>query len=275
MLTRDDTWISSGDLMRRFRQIPPALPDDQLRASVSAYFEGQLGPEPTKDDFRKAVRKTLREYPVLFDYYIRQREERGDEAVAQSAAKVEDTEEVFIDGLKEVFDDLRQRTDFYEQKFDSYEEALARTIGFKQYVENQDGYRLINRKGQPFSDEKEVQLFFGLIWFGSRFDVNREPNNGRGPVDYKVSIGAADKSLIEFKLGSNSKLKQNLQKQVEIYERANQTPKSVKVILYYTAEQETSIRGILSELKLTDAKNIVLIDARSDNKPSASKAKAD
>lgn len=110
----------------------------------------------------------------MIDYYIKQREDSGDEAIEKSAMKVRDTEDVFIDRLKTVFDDISTKTNFYKESFDSYEEALARAKGFKQYVENQDGYRLINRNGQPFSDEKEVQLFFGLIWFGSRFDVNRE-----------------------------------------------------------------------------------------------------
>jgi hypothetical protein len=273
MLTRDDTWINSEDMARRFRQIAIGLPNDELRAAVNSYFDGKLGEgKPSRSDFRKAVHDTIREYPDLIDYYIKQREDSGKEAIEKSATKVRDTEDVFIDRLKDVFDDIRSKTSFYEENFDSYEEALARAKGFKHYVENQDGYRLINRNGQPFSDEKEVQLFFGLIWFGSRFDVNREPNNGRGPVDYKISIGSADKSLIEFKLGSNTQLKRNLQKQVEIYEKANQTHKSVKVIVFYTAGQQAGVNGILAELKLADAENIVLIDARSDNKPSASKA---
>jgi hypothetical protein len=102
--------------------------------------------------------------------------------------------------------------------------------------------------------------------------VNREPNNGRGPVDFKISKGAFDKSLIEFKLGSNTQLKRNLEKQVEIYQKANQTKKSIKVIICYTADQGNRVRAILDELGLTDRENVVMIDARSDNKPSASKA---
>lgn len=39
---------------------------------------------------------------------------------------------------------------------------------------------------------------------------------------------------MEFKLASNSKLKQNLMNQVEIYEKANDTNKSIKAILYFT-----------------------------------------
>ncbi len=113
---------------------------------------------------------------------------------------------------------------------------------------------------------------FGLVWCNTEFDINREPNNGRGPVDFKASYGAGDKSLVEFKLGSNSQLKRNLEKQVAIYEKANRTWCSVKVIVYYTAKDEQRVKKILKELELEREKSIVLIDARGDNKPSASKA---
>lgn len=117
-----------------------------------------------------------------------------------------------------------------------------------------------------------MQIFFGLIWYRTDFDVNREVNQGRGPVDFKVSAGSIDKTLIEFKLGSNKSLKRNLEKQIAIYEAANRTRSSVKVILYYTEEDETRVRSILKELGMEGEESIVLIDARADNKPSASKA---
>lgn len=97
-------------------------------------------------------------------------------------------------------------------------------------------------------------------------------NNGRGPVDFKVSRGAIDTSLIEFKLGSNSHLKRNLQKQVDIYKKANKTPDAVKVIVCYKAAQQRKVERILSELGLADDESVIVIDARNDNKPSASKA---
>jgi hypothetical protein len=145
-------------------------------------------------------------------------------------------------------------------------------VKLRRYVENQDGWKLINRGGKPFAQEKEVQLYFGLIWFGSAFDVNREPNNGGGPVDYKVSIGAADKSLIEFKLASNTRLKRNLEKQVAIYEKANQTATSVTVIICYTERDQAKVAAVLKELEMTQQDDIVVIDARSDNKTTGSKA---
>lgn len=55
-----------------------------------------------------------------------------------------------------------------------------------------------------------------------------------------------------------------------IYEEANGTRNSVKVIVCYTVADQERAQGILAELNLLEEESIVMIDARSDNKPSAS-----
>lgn len=272
MLTRDDTWISHANMLNQFAFLPEALPDEQIRAEVNNYFRQQLSRGSTAKERRLAAQRTIERFPELIDYYIRQREDRGDEAESASASKVDETKRVLVDQLRTALRDLDEKTEFYDKPWTSYDECLERARLFKHYIEHQDGYRLINRAGQPFSNEPEVQLFFGLIWCRSEFDVNREPNNGRGPVDFKVSFGAGDKSLIEFKLGTNTSLERNLQKQVAIYEKANKTRQSVKVIICYTAASERRVSAILKRLRLDDEESVIVIDARSDNKPSASKA---
>jgi hypothetical protein len=279
MLTRDDTWISHGDMLNHFHSIPEAVPDSQLRAQINRYFRSQLTRKPTKEDERRAADRTIQEFPVLIDYYIKNKEDDGDRATAVSADRVELTHQVFVEYLQRLVAGL-QRTDFYKLPTSSYDEALARARYFKHYIEDQDGYRLINKPvgksaktdGKPFASEKEVQLYFGLAWFGSEFDINREPNNGRGPVDFAVSKGSIDKSLIEFKLASNRQLARNLQNQVAIYEAANSTRTSVKVIICYTRGEQVKVENLLRRLKLSDEESIVLIDARRDNKPSGSVA---
>jgi hypothetical protein len=272
MLTRDDTWISQGDMIRKFPQLPAAVPNAQLRAQINQYFREKLGRKPDAKRRREAAADTIMRFPELIDRYIRLQEDNGDTAESVSSSKVDDTRRVLIEQMKTAISDLEGRTEFYDKPWTSYDECLARAKYFKAYIEDNDGYRLLNRAGQPFTTENEVQLAFGLVWCNTEFDINREPNNGRGPVDFKASYGAGDKSLIEFKLGSNSQLKRNLEKQVAIYEQANRTWSSVKVIVYYTAKDEERVKKILKELKLESEKSIVLIDARSDNKPSASKA---
>ena len=118
-----------------------------------------------------------------------------------------------------------------------------------------------------------MQKYFKAVWYATKFSVDSEVNNGRGPVDFKISFGADDQTIIEFKLASNSQIKDNLQKQAEIYAAANNNPHIIKVILYFTKEEEQRIINILKELHLYENENIILIDARKDNKQSASKVK--
>jgi hypothetical protein len=272
MLTCDETWINHSDLVRQFPHLPEALPDAELRAQVDRYFRDRLGKDPTAEVRAGAIEATVRRYPQLIDFYIRKKEDEGEQAEAVSSRRVRVADEVFVDQLRRLLTDLDTRTDFYNKPASSYEECLDRARHFKHYIEDQDGYRLINRDGQPFSNEKEVQLYFGLVWYGSAFDVNREPDNGRGPVDFKISKGSIDKSLIEFKLGSNSKLKRNLERQVAIYQAANQTQSSVKVIICYTESDQARVARVLKELDLQDEESVIVIDARGDNKPSGSRA---
>lgn len=104
-------------------------------------------------------------------------------------------------------------------------------------IENKDGYRLFWKDNQPIRKEEDLQLLYRLTWFGTPSDVNREVNNGRGPVDYKVSRGSSDRSLVEFKLARNSKLKQNLQNQLAVYQKASDAQHGITVMMYFS-EQE-------------------------------------
>lgn len=183
-----------------------------MRANINQYFERMLGQEPTAKQRREAAAATINRFPELIDRYIKLQEDDGDRAQSVSANKVEDTYRVLVEQIRQALTDVAARTELYDKPWRSYDECLARARYFKQYIENNDGYLLFNRAGKPFSNEKELQLAFGLVWCGTDFDINREVNNGRGPVDFKASFGAGDKSLIEFKLASSTALKRNLEK---------------------------------------------------------------
>ncbi|MYM40175.1 hypothetical protein [Duganella qianjiadongensis] len=102
---------------------------------------------------------------------------------------------------------------------------------------------------------------YRLTWFATNYDVNREVNNGRGPVDFKISKGSRDKTLVEFKLASNSKLKQNLKHQVGVYQAANNTSKSIKAILHFSQTEYLRVQNVLRDLGLSGRRDVVLIDA--------------
>ena len=272
ILTKDDTWINKEDLRRDFPTIRDAIPDDALRAQINEYFKGVLPKKPTAKEEREAIEKTLRQFHELIDYYIRHKEDNGDEAVRRSAEKVREVDNLFIQNICHLVELIAKHSLFYTTPSNTLEETKRKIEFLKHVIEDQDGYKIFYVKGNPVEREKDLQILFKLVWEGSPSSVDAEVNNGRGPVDFKISRGAKDNTLVEFKLASNSQLERNLENQVAIYEKANRTTQSYKVILYFTEQDAIKVTSILRRLQVSQDVGIILIDARSDNKPSASTA---
>tara|TARA_R110000868_G_scaffold73822_4_gene213701 strand:+ start:4439 stop:5962 length:1524 start_codon:yes stop_codon:yes gene_type:complete len=293
MLTRDENWINRGDLIAGFEKIPEAIPDAQLRASVFNYFELELHrrtrPEaatpktgkrrrptkekkPTQKERSAVVVATMLKFPQIIDYYIRLKEMHGDEATDVSKENVLAIEYLFIEKLQELQSVLSAETAFYSVGKTTYEEAHARLAYLKDVIENKGGHRFFySDKGEPIEREKDIHVLYRLVWFGTPSDASAEANDGRGPVDFKISRGR-DKTLVEMKLAKNTKLEKNLAKQVEIYQAASDAKHAIKAIIYFTTSELARVKDILKRLSLDNNKDVVLIDARRDNKPSASKA---
>jgi hypothetical protein len=275
ILTKDENWINSRDLQGQFESICNSIPNDQLRYEIDNYFRSKLpirknNVKPTQRELSTAVNTTINKFPQIIDYYIKLKEENKSGAKNISKERVTEVELIFVKNVSHLINQLKELTKFYELNvITSYDEAYKRVEYLKHVIEDNDGYRLFYVKGQPIKRESDLQIIYRLTWFASPYDVNREVNNGRGAVDYSISIGAEDKALVEFKLASNSKLKRNLENQVKIYEKANKTNESIKVILYFDEKELLKVQKILKELKIENDKSIVLIDAGKD-KPSAS-----
>jgi hypothetical protein len=276
ILTRDDNWINRPDLLRRFDDIPVSIPDAELRTQIFNYFNRVLVKHKYKAANRQeredAAASTLLQFPQLIDYYIKLKEEAGDEATDISSEKVSATELLFISQLQELQKLLLKSTPFYSYGWTTYEETHLRLGYLKDVVENKGGHRIFYHDGKPIEREKDLQILCRLVWFGTPSDVTAEANDGRGPVDYKISRGAADKTLIEMKLARNNHLERNLEKQVPIYQAASDAKQAIKVIIFFSKAEESRMNGILDKLGLLGHKDIVVIDARGDNKPSGSKA---
>jgi len=273
ILTKDDTWINHSDMVKNFEEIPDAIENNALRAQINNYFYAKIPnvPEPTKEDYQKAIESTLRLYPELIDYYIKQKEDNGDKAVAVSDAKVTESYHLYIKQFGS-FASLLNLTAFYKIPGTTSEETKEKILFFKDVVENKGGHHIFYVNGKAIRKEADVHILFRLTWHYTPSDVGREVNDGRGPADFKISRGASDKTLVEFKLAKNTQLKRNLQKQLDIYQKASDAEVGFKVIIYFTEDELVRVDKILRELKMENDPNIYLVDARSDNKPSGSKA---
>jgi len=273
ILTKDEAWINKYDIIGDFDEIVASIPNMELRSQINDYLLRSIPKDSKQREINEAIARTLRKFPELIDRYIRYKEDNGHKAVALSNQKIEEIETIFIKQVTSLIKRLRDDGHFYLSTGDTHDEAYNRVLYLKKIIENNDGYRIFYINGQPVKREADLQLMFRLTWYATNDDVNAEVNNGRGPVDYKISRGSKDSTLVEFKLASNSKLKQNLEKQVDIYKAANDTNKSIKVILYFSEDELMKVHKIIKDLDLKEGKELVLIDAQSTNKPSGSKAK--
>ncbi len=264
ILTKDEMWISRGDLNQRFRSIVNSITDASLRDQLNNYLAKAINSEDAKrraQQENRAIDEIIATHPEILNLYLKDREENKDDAKAFSEQNVESVERLFINNVSSIVTYLRGNTDFYKSRGDSYDAAYDRVIYLKEFIEKHDGWRLFYDGDKPITSESNLQLIYRLTWYATEFDVNRETNNGRGPVDYAVSMGSADKSLIEFKLASNSKLEQNLANQVKIYEDANNTSKSIKAIMYFKESELEKLNKIMINLGLENDNTIIIIDA--------------
>ena len=90
-------------------------------------------------------------------------------------------------------------------------------------------------------------------------------------MDFKISRGR-DKTLVEMKLAKNTQIERNLEKQLPIYQAASDAQRGTKAIIFFTRTEEEHALGILDKLGILNHRDVVMIDARADNKPSGSKA---
>ena len=228
---------------------------------------------PLKRSGRTAVSRVIDNFPEVIEYYIASKENNGDQATKVSASRVRETEQLLIKNVRHLAGLLAESA-FYSIPSTriTYEQAMKRVEFLRGVIEKKGGHRFFYVNRQAIEREKDLHILYRLTWFATVVAVDAEVNDGRGPVDYSVSLGAADKTLVEFKLASNSQLTKNLKSQTKIYEKAGDAQSSITVIVYFSKEELAKVQRILKEVGRDKDETIVLIDARSDNKPSGSKA---
>jgi hypothetical protein len=153
ILTKDDTWINKPDFFRQFDRIPDAIENDQLRDQINNYFRSVLPKKPTAKDEHKAAAATALKFPELIDYYIKFKEEHGNEAVSKSSLDVIDSRAVYIDQFGSLVNLLSQKSSFYAISGNTSGEALKRIEFLKDVIENKGGHKLFYHKGKPIAKE--------------------------------------------------------------------------------------------------------------------------
>ncbi len=150
-------------------------------------------------------------------------------------------------------------------------DAAMHVIGIlKDWVENNRGWAEIQNVSTQ-TREKAVQKYMHLgakdYVKTNNIDISFEPNEGRGPVDIKLSRGN-DKTLVEIKLSSNSQYLHGYETQLKEYGAAEQTENLIYVLLDVgnpeRVKKITEIHNNNLE-KGIECPELVIIDAKARN----------
>jgi hypothetical protein len=87
MLTKDEAWINRSDLLTRFDEIYTAMPDDQLRGQVNAYFLQRLSEVPLRKNSERRQVPPWSNFPRSSITTLRRRKRRGLKRIPSAARR--------------------------------------------------------------------------------------------------------------------------------------------------------------------------------------------
>ncbi|MDR1458777.1 MAG: hypothetical protein LBI60_00965 [Bacteroidales bacterium] len=285
ILREDEPAVNRENFYNSHERIRASIENDTLRAYVNNYIAQAVRRyEENQKRSRRSVRENsiqkiekdafkeiVKEFPQLYDYYIKLREADTEEIRLQCRQELSKQSERLLLSSKKLIS-LFEKSDYIiEEALSAREEAKRRLVFFKHIIEDCEGYKNFYVNGEQIAKEKDLQRLFSFVWYGTNYKIDAETNNGRGQADFIVSMGQRNQNIIEFKLASNSALS-HVFTQVRIYEAANCTDGSLIAIFYFSERECQLARQVVIDggcLDMID-KSIYLIDCRADNKPSAS-----
>lgn len=180
----------------------------------------------------------------------------------------------YLAKLLQVIEHLDVNWKTQQRATNSYMGAMDILDFFKQWIEYNKGWEVI-LGADSRNREKILQRVIHLAGLSyikaNNLDMSCEPDEGRGPVDFKVSMGQ-DITAIEVKLSSNSQYLHGYEVQIEEYGKAEQTDSLIYVLVDLGNPGKVKKVQDLHDRKYdegTNPPNLIVIDAT--EKESASK----
>lgn len=155
---------------------------------------------------------------------------------------------------------------------------LVKTIceQFKYLIEEKGLWKsLYDDNGMSLNESHSQNLFFGIAdsyCKANNIDISRENNNGNGPVDFKISKGYKNKTIVEIKKSSNNQLSHCYKEQIPIYMNQEEIDKGIYLLIDLGNHDQriTNFKNAMQKYKNT---KIELIEIDGRKKASASKRK--
>ena len=251
--------------------------DEKYRQEINATYERLLeeakakakqtgDKQPVNTD--AVIDEVTARHPDLVDAFIAL--EEGNVPEIAENAKAERTPILLdnccrTDNLFELFHYFTHITGRREKSFADSKRSVE---AFRRKIENEGLWRLFYDKDGRV-DETQVQYLFRMSSHSDYCEVIPESDAGDGSVDFLFVATKGDKTLIEFKLASNSNLN-NTFAQIEVYCRGHGTKNAIAVFFAFSEEEKERVREVIAD---HNVKNITTYTIDCQRRPSASKTK--
>ena len=136
---------------------------------------------------------------------------------------------------------------------------------FKHWIEDNKGWEVVWAVDSRNREKMIQRVIYGQAASyikANKLDLSCEPDEGRGPVDFKVSDGD-DITLIEVKLTSNSQYLHGYEVQIVEYGKAEQTNNLIYVLIDLGHPRKVRIVQEVHDRQYNDGKNppdLIVID---------------
>lgn len=160
--------------------------------------------------------------------------------------------------------------------------AVTEIVGhFRYMVEKNNLWELLWDKDKPKRERAAQLVFFAVAEMfckANNIDIAPETNTGGGPVDFRFSVGYANRIVVEMKL-SKGQVVHGYKTQTRIYQEAARTDEAVFIVVNVGGMKNKL--GVITKLREKEiasgkkAPNIELIDARRRHSASVREAIGD
>ena len=118
---------------------------------------------------------------------------------------------------------------------------------FRKNIEDNKLYEVLyGESGEARPEVFGQRLFYAVAdsyCAANDVDLNREPNAGNGPVDFKLSVGYKGRVLVEIKKSTNSRLLHGFEIQLNAYQKSEATEQALYLILW-VSDGEAGINDV-------------------------------
>lgn len=273
---QDDVLLVPVDILHKL-PVAESWEDIDLVVSQNNALRMEINSEVASawNKYTTVERKSYLRREVFKDPDACKRVIEGYRAEELEAFNPHDNFEYFLTKLAQKIENLGIDWRTKKKAVNSYVGAMDILDFFRQWVEYNKGWEVI-QDANSRNREKILQRVIHLAGLSyiktNNLDMSCEPDEGRGPVDFKVSMGQ-DITIIEVKLTSNNQYLHGYEVQIEEYGKAEQTDNMIYVLVDLGNPGKVKKVQDLHDRKYDEGINppdLIVIDAT--NKESASRA---